>query len=101
MICRRLYGGSVRQCACMLPDKGGFLECPPEARGADRWGILAHVVPAVSIFPSTKSYAPAAVEPLRLTQTGEMCQSCGAFALVRTGTCLTCQVCHESSGGCS
>ncbi len=32
LTCQRLYGGSVRACACTLPDKGGWLECPPEAR---------------------------------------------------------------------
>lgn len=32
---------------------------------------------------------------------GDVCTSCGAAAMVRTGTCLTCQACGTSSGGCS
>lgn len=31
---------------------------------------------------------------------GEACQRCGVMALVRTGTCITCQACGDSSGGC-
>jgi hypothetical protein len=31
--------------------------------------------------------------------TGEPCRRCGGL-MVRTGTCLTCQSCGESSGGC-
>lgn len=31
--CARLHGKSVRQCACMIPNEGGWHECPPEARG--------------------------------------------------------------------
>lgn len=37
IVCERLIGGSVKFCACRLPigadRKGGWLECPPEARG--------------------------------------------------------------------
>jgi hypothetical protein len=32
---------------------------------------------------------------------GDVCQDCGSFAMVRTGTCLTCAACGSSSGGCS
>lgn len=35
----------------------------------------------------------------RSVPTGETCPRCGGF-LVRTGTCMTCQGCGESSGGC-
>lgn len=31
---------------------------------------------------------------------GEPCTRCGAMAVIRTGTCLTCQLCGDSSGGC-
>ena len=31
--------------------------------------------------------------------TGEMCLRCGGL-MARTGTCMTCQGCGESSGGC-
>ena len=130
MTCQRLYGGSVRHCECMLPNKGGWLECPPEARGADKRGMYLAQVPSIDalavrhtaafgrrmppagLFDTAKTVDVSASlsdamqlgppdEPLHLTPTGEMCQSCGAFAMIRTGTCLTCQVCHESSGGCS
>ncbi|MCA0404903.1 MAG: hypothetical protein LCH39_01960 [Proteobacteria bacterium] len=29
---------------------------------------------------------------------GDACRHCGNFALVRTGTCQTCQACGETSG---
>jgi hypothetical protein len=32
---------------------------------------------------------------------GEICTNCHAAAMVRTGTCLTCQACGGTSGGCS
>lgn len=32
---------------------------------------------------------------------GNTCASCGSFAMVRTGTCETCQACGSTSGGCS
>ena len=75
MICNRLHGGSVRDCGCRLPDEGGWLECPPEAR-------LAAVPPAVK--PS-----------------GEFCHDCGGTRTVRAGTCLLCLDCGSTSGGCS
>lgn len=77
--CERLRGGSVKVCACRLPG-GGWLECPPEAR---------RMVPD----------APVAIASPRLS--GDCCQDCGSFAMVRTGTCLTCMACGTSSGGCS
>lgn len=33
--------------------------------------------------------------------TGDVCLSCGSFAMVRTGTCLSCLGCGATSGGCS
>lgn len=33
-------------------------------------------------------------------QMGEACMRCGQFALVRTGTCITCQSCGDQLGGC-
>lgn len=32
---------------------------------------------------------------------GDICKDCGSAQMVRTGTCLTCQACGSSSGGCS
>ena len=33
--------------------------------------------------------------------TGDICQDCHSVAMVRTGTCLTCNNCGSTSGGCS
>jgi hypothetical protein len=127
MICNRLLGGSIRDCDCRLPpwdreQGGGWLRCPPDARGilepiaptltetiAELRTIVSKAVAdgswidepkptvaGVGIRTRIKS-APFA-EPML---TGELCQDCGAFAMVRTGTCLTCQVCGSTSGGCS
>jgi len=42
----------------------------------------------------------AAPGPARVkTATGDLCTKCGGL-MVRTGTCLTCQGCGDSSGGC-
>ncbi len=32
---------------------------------------------------------------------GDICQTCGSPNMVRTGTCLTCQNCGDTSAGCS
>lgn len=111
--CERLYGGSIKVCACRLPDNGGWLPCPAEAHGVlgpapvppvpvshgalavpetDR--VYATAISNVTtLAPEARSSAP--------VMTGEMCNSCGAFAMRRTGTCSECMVCYESSGGCS
>jgi hypothetical protein len=86
MICERLHGGSIRDCGCRLhphdrENGGGWLNCPPEAR---------RVLP---------KYSRQAERVGRLT--GDICHSCGGASMVRTGTCLTCQDCGDSSGGCS
>lgn len=33
--------------------------------------------------------------------TGDFCLKCQQFSMVRTGTCLTCVFCGDTSGGCS
>lgn len=38
---------------------------------------------------------PRAVTP---HQSGEACSTCGNFSLVRSGTCLTCQMCGTTTG---
>jgi hypothetical protein len=81
--CHRLRGkpllgeGADDACRCFLTD-GGFLECPVEAD---------------CVIPVKRKPA---IKP-----TGDSCQECGSFAMVRTGTCMTCQSCGSSSGGCS
>lgn len=84
MICQRLHGGSIRDCGCMLRDKGGWLECPPEAR---------RVLPKYAAHVGTQRPAG--------QFTGDLCADCGGLSMVRTGTCLTCQDCGSTSGGCS
>jgi hypothetical protein len=77
--CARLAGGSARNCGCKLPNLGGWLDCPPVARGLLRAVRAAHG---------------------EQSPTGEFCSECGGM-MVRTGTCMTCQLCGTSSGGCS
>ena len=47
-----------------------------------------------------KEAAVASVEaqPATPQLSGDACRHCGNFALVRTGTCQTCQACGETSG---
>lgn len=94
MNCNRLNGGSVRDCACRLKG-GGWAECPTQAR---------RVLPKVSsdIAASMADHSPTALMPEPAPQlSGDICQSCGSPNMVRTGTCLTCQNCGDTSGGCS
>lgn len=94
MICARLYGRSVRDCACMLK-AGGWAECPTEARRP-----LAKLAAAV-IASMEDTRATAIPQPVRRNYSGDICADCGGPNMVRTGTCLTCQDCGSSSGGCS
>lgn len=55
----------------------------------------------VGRLPQAVIDAPVAMKPAqRAEATGNACAKCGGL-LVRTGTCLTCQSCADSSGGCS
>lgn len=103
--CERLHGGSARDCACMLPNEGGWLLCPPEARGIlgpaptpDLPPKPTPLVVAASIDDSASDMALAVRSPVL---SGDMCATCGSLSMVRTGTCLTCQNCGDTSGGCS
>lgn len=42
---------------------------------------------------------PPARPARQTTATGDLCGKCGGL-MVRTGTCMTCQGCGDSSGGC-
>jgi len=81
--CARLHGSSIRECVCLLPNKAGFLECPPVART-----VLQSTAPVVTARPP-------------YTMAGEFCASCGSPNMVRAGTCLLCHDCGSTSGGCS
>lgn len=120
MICARLHGRSVRDCACMLRD-GGWAECPPEARRpmpkleehlTGAWNAMMQsasdasvlLAPAESEGNRTGAYAARLVEvgTRQLARlggfTGEMCESCGGANMVRSGTCSTCLDCGSTSG---
>ena len=75
--------------------RGGvpFGDVFPLLADADRapfreWFVQTPGVPNLGV---RRSAAPA---------TGDVCRRCGGANLARTGTCLTCQDCGESSGGC-
>jgi hypothetical protein len=81
--CNRLRGHSAADCVCRLAG-GGWAKCPPSARGI-RAALTDQGKPAIR----------------GLGFSGDCCDHCGLFTMVRTGTCLTCQSCGSSSGGCS
>lgn len=56
---------------------------------------------AVEVARGGGERPPPVLPPPGPRLTGECCQDCGAFQMVRTGTCLTCQRCGSVSGGCS
>lgn len=126
--CKRLRGGSVRDCKCRLPGTvGGWLECPPEARGTLSFapspppplplftgGVLA-IAPAAETDlikePKTRSEVSAVVAAERAelskiamarTQgySGNLCDHCGSARMKRNGACEVCEDCG-TSGGCS
>jgi hypothetical protein len=52
--------------------------------------------------PHLSPQPPAPMVPAFQSQfSGDICADCGSAAMVRTGTCQTCQACGSSSGGCS
>ena len=62
--------------------------------------------PSSSGLPPSIAAQPASVQPIGFLGgipriSGDICSTCGAAAMVRTGTCLTCQNCASTSGGCS
>jgi hypothetical protein len=81
-ICHRAVGRRIHDCTlCRIrpwdrENGGGWLPCPP--------------------LPVRKGGFER-----RVAFSGDLCQDCGSAAMVRTGTCMTCQNCGSSSGGCS
>ena len=68
------------------------------------WFVRTAGVPNLDARPAmrkpTEAAAPGAVHAAPvLTPTGDLCKRCGGF-MVRTGSCMTCQACGDSSGGC-
>lgn len=100
VLCRRLRGSSIRDCVCKLDD--GWLECPPEARGE-----LEPAPISTSPVPPLPGGVLIAEKPMTAVQearakgyTGDFCDLCGSTHVIRAGTCLRCDDCGDSSGGC-
>lgn len=70
----------------------------PDAQRSElaAWYTACDAVPNLTARMRAPVAVPVAAVP---TPTGELCK-CGGL-LVRTGTCMTCQSCGGSSGGCS
>lgn len=116
--CRRLQGGSIRNCVCRLPNGGGWLPCPPDAQGVltpvpDEPPPLTSGL-AVPIQAVEKAHEPARHEKVLVAAggavlvhapppaggyAGEMCGECNSFNTRRTGTCIQCLDCY-ATGGC-
>ena len=87
--CARIAGGSIRDCACRTAT--GWLECPPGANG----GPAALGARGNGADPNG---ADGAAPSRAMGFTGDMCDHCGNFRMVRSGTCLHCAACGASSG---
>lgn len=105
MICNLLNGGSVRDCECRLPDKGGWLECPAYSPSAAELNLIRRVALGQfadwEITPKGARMLADSGSKAAAGFTGDICQTCGSPRMIRTGTCLTCQDCGDTSGGCS
>lgn len=84
MICNRLLGYSAADCFCRIPG-GGWLPCPPEARG------ILTPAPGATIVPQP---------PLATGSgyTGDECPDCGGLRMRRNGTCTLCEDCGATTG---
>ena len=99
---RRILDGNG--CRCYLPNGLGFLPCPDAALRA----LPLHVHEALRALPRGEEHggflpSPSdfAAQKPRRSYTGDVCRQCGSPNMVRTGTCMTCQECASSDGGCS
>lgn len=73
------------------PELSGWLE----AHGAELVPRGALLVAREDAMPAAP---PPAGPPRDLGYTGDPCPTCGSIAVVRTGTCATCQSCGSTSG---
>ena len=48
-----------------------------------------------------REFNEAANDAKKKGYSGEACNSCGNFTMIRSGTCLRCETCGDTSGGCS
>lgn len=60
--------------------------------------ICATMIVRNATSPAIPTKPPA--PPAAVSSSGQFCPKCGGV-MVRTGTCLTCQSCGDTSGGCS
>lgn len=87
----------------MVEIDGAFDGLPDPHKRALEDSCLVHVdadslrTIIAAINPTTPTPRPQVMP----AYSGDFCASCGAPSMVRTGTCLTCQSCGSSSGGCS
>ena len=103
-------------CVCRVPGLGGWLECPPEAKGQlfqtrpDDWREPAGIIPAsvgtamlgIGIYsPATKVLRKAYQPGASVKYSGDFCHECDSHRMTRSGTCLVCLDCGSTSGGCS
>ncbi len=86
---------------------GAVLALPAAAAGRFRalWSEMERSTPAhrsdAHASGAGQQPAPApTVAAERKTAVGFFCDTCGGANMTRTGTCLTCQDCGTSSGGC-
>lgn len=47
---------------------------------------------------ATLIYEDQSLSVVQQHQAGELCTQCANYAMIRTGTCLTCQVCGNNTG---
>ena len=110
---RRPVSVALPPFAIVVGDGFSLRTIHPAGLGAHRAGIEA-ALSAVLVL-AEKPHSPASAAPHRepartatMVQretasgySGDTCQSCGSFAMKRTGVCLTCEACGSTSGGCS
>lgn len=62
--------------------------------------VRSQATDKMSDEPSLHARRPQAL-PKRQSPTGIACAKCGSFNTVQAGTCLVCNDCGDTSGGCS
>lgn len=80
-----------------------MLEVPDNLIVHKQFGVVKEVTlygAVVSWRNNTREFRAFAHEMTPLVQTGNSCDKCGSTNLVRAGTCLLCQDCGDTSGGC-
>lgn len=100
--CNRLRGLGVATCQCRT--ETGWLDCPPAAHLALLHpDVIRDCLRLAEVQPLKSIATSAAKTEASSSYTGDFCvnPACLSPYVVRTGTCLTCQVCGDSSGGCS